>query len=434
MVSCQTLEKPLLTVVLPIYNDLMLWPQTVESVLAQDYTNYRFIILDNGSTDRTRERLVEYKDPRISVIASAANLKSELMARILWDVDTKYISQIYSDDIFLPNKLSKSIQALEESDADVCFSNNLFIDTYGFNLKDRDVPPSQFTRDISEMSVYDHLYRFFSAGNTLHPVSMVIRSQAYRDVGGVLPYLHSIGDMVFFTKVLLFKKVIFLKDKLQKIRINSTVDRVNESAPSMVNYQRVMGERSRFFDLLNTDEFLGMIDQVFYPELKGVKIPASMRRWFLSQKLLTIGDPDAKFYGVQCMYRSLDENYKEIEDSLIATRGVTVGQFVESVVEKVFVGGSQTISHHEYVRLNDIIEDLKLRHARAVEDFSNQRDAAVLSQLELRGKTAELELARSDFFNVKAYATSLEAKLEESERLGLEARAAICDEENSEVL
>jgi glycosyltransferase involved in cell wall biosynthesis len=428
MVSCQALEKPLLTVVLPIYNDLTLWPQTVESVLAQDYSNYKFVILDNGSTDRTRERLVDYKDPRITIIASAPNLKSELMAKILWSVDTKYISQIYSDDIFLPNKLSKSIQALEESDADVCFSNNLFIDNYGCNLKDRDVPPSQFTRDISEMSIYDHLYRFVSAGNTLHPVSMVIRSQAYRDVGGVLPYLHSIGDMVLFTKLLLFKKVTFLKDKLQKIRINSTVDRVNESAPSMINYQRVMGERSRFFDLLNTNEFLGMIGKVFYPELKGVEIPVPMRRWFLSQKLLAIGDPDAKFYGLQCMYRSLDESYKEIEENLISTRGVTVGQFVESIVEKVFVGGAQTISHHEFLRLNDIIEDLKLRYARAAEDFSNQRDAAVYSQLELRGKTAELELARSDFFNVKAYASSLELRLEESERLRVEASGAIGDE------
>ena len=128
-----------------------------------------------------------------------------------------------------------------------------FIDNYGFNLKDKDVPASQFTRDISEMSVYDHLYRFVSAGNSLHPVSMVVRSQAYRDVGGVLPYLHSIGDMVLFTKLLLFKKVTFLKDRLQKIRINSITGRVNESAPSMINYQRVMGERSRFFELLNTD-------------------------------------------------------------------------------------------------------------------------------------------------------------------------------------
>ena len=101
-------------------------PQTVESVLSQDYTNYRFIILDNGSTDRTRERLVEYDDPRITLVASAANLKSELMAKILWDVDTKYISQIYSDDIFLPNKLSKSVEILEKTDADVCFSNNIF--------------------------------------------------------------------------------------------------------------------------------------------------------------------------------------------------------------------------------------------------------------------------------------------------------------------
>ena len=153
-----------------------------------------------------------------------------------------------------------------------------------------------------------------------------------------------------------------------------------------------------------------------------------MRRWFLSQKLLAIGDPDAKFYGVQCMYRSLDENYKEIEESLIATRGVTVGQFVESTVEKVFVGGLDTLGHHEYLRLNDQIEDLKLRYARAVEDFSNQRDAAVVSQLELRSKTAELELARSDFFNVKAYADSLEARLEESERLSLEALGAISDD------
>ena len=56
---------PLVTVSMPAFNSERYIAEAIESVLAQTYTNYELIIVDDGSTDGTREVINRYKDPRI---------------------------------------------------------------------------------------------------------------------------------------------------------------------------------------------------------------------------------------------------------------------------------------------------------------------------------------------------------------------------------
>ena len=59
-------DWPLVSVITPTYNradDFL--RETVESVLAQDYPNFEYLILDDGSSDNTRELIESINDPRI---------------------------------------------------------------------------------------------------------------------------------------------------------------------------------------------------------------------------------------------------------------------------------------------------------------------------------------------------------------------------------
>jgi glycosyltransferase involved in cell wall biosynthesis len=62
---------PAVSVMMPVYNAERYVAQAVESILAQTFTNFEFLIVDDGSTDRSREILEEYarRDGRILLIS-----------------------------------------------------------------------------------------------------------------------------------------------------------------------------------------------------------------------------------------------------------------------------------------------------------------------------------------------------------------------------
>ena len=57
-----------LTITLPVYNGMPYLKDAVESVLAQTFADFRFLIIDDGSTDGTAEYLRSLNDPRLRVI------------------------------------------------------------------------------------------------------------------------------------------------------------------------------------------------------------------------------------------------------------------------------------------------------------------------------------------------------------------------------
>ena len=56
---------PLVSVIMPVYNGEKYLREAVDSILAQTFTDFELIIIDDGSTDSTADILSEYKDERI---------------------------------------------------------------------------------------------------------------------------------------------------------------------------------------------------------------------------------------------------------------------------------------------------------------------------------------------------------------------------------
>ena len=102
------LEEPAISVVLPNYNGSDFLKKAVDSVLAQTFTDFELIVVEDGSTDQSAELLASYSDSRIRVIPLEQNehicvaLNTGLAA-----ARGKYIARIDSDDCWLPNKLEK---------------------------------------------------------------------------------------------------------------------------------------------------------------------------------------------------------------------------------------------------------------------------------------------------------------------------------------
>lgn len=119
MSNTSLMNEPMVSVVIPCYNHGRFLPEAVASVVAQDYTNWECIIVDDGSTDDTKmiafdltqqDQRIKYLFKKNGGLSSARNAGIEL-------AEGTYIQFLDADDYLGITKFSDSIATGEGSDA-----------------------------------------------------------------------------------------------------------------------------------------------------------------------------------------------------------------------------------------------------------------------------------------------------------------------------
>ena len=127
------------TVLMSVRNGEVYVAEAVRSVLNQTYSDFKFLIVDNASTDQTREVVHSFQDSRIEVIELERDLgQSGALNRGLARADTPYIARIDADDVSHPLRLERQIEFLRENPrvallgtwCEVIDSNGQIIDRY----------------------------------------------------------------------------------------------------------------------------------------------------------------------------------------------------------------------------------------------------------------------------------------------------------------
>jgi glycosyltransferase involved in cell wall biosynthesis len=105
---------PLVSVVIPTYNRSWIICRAIDSALAQTYTNIEVIVVDDGSTDDTQDKLRAYGN-RIRVLTQANAGPSVARNRGIAAASGEIIACLDSDDYWLPGKLAAQVEALEKA-------------------------------------------------------------------------------------------------------------------------------------------------------------------------------------------------------------------------------------------------------------------------------------------------------------------------------
>lgn len=114
--------KKKVTVLMPVYNSSQFLDRSIRSVLGSIFTDFELLIIDDGSTDNSKEIIKTFDDPRIKLVENDHNYVESLNLGLKL-AEGEYIARMDADDIMHPDRLQIQVDLLDlKKDIDVCSS------------------------------------------------------------------------------------------------------------------------------------------------------------------------------------------------------------------------------------------------------------------------------------------------------------------------
>ena len=189
-----TTKTPKVSVLIAAFNGEKTILETIESVLAQDGVEFEVIVCDDASTDGTLDKLRQFRDPRIRVICNKKN--SGLTAtinRLIREARGDYIAFLDADDKYLPNKLRRCVEEIEETGC------------------------AGVSHDMKYLA-HDGFLKGHIAAEIIFPGAFLGRSDIIMDLGGYREDL-LIADSDFFCRFRTRGTIGFIHEPLTAVRL-----------------------------------------------------------------------------------------------------------------------------------------------------------------------------------------------------------------------
>ena len=125
------IKNHFISVIIPNYNYAHYVGDAIDSVMAQTYKKFELIVIDNGSTDNSRETLEEYKkkySPQIRVIFQENKGQAGARNRGIKESNGDLIALLDADDVWCPNKLQEQIRLFNKNEVGLVYSNYYIVD------------------------------------------------------------------------------------------------------------------------------------------------------------------------------------------------------------------------------------------------------------------------------------------------------------------
>lgn len=222
-------NNPIVSVLMTSYNREKYIAEAIESVLASLFTNFELIIVDDCSEDRTVEIAISYEaiDKRIKVYVNEKNLGDyPNRNRAASYAKGKFIKYVDADDYIYPNGLEIIVNQMENfPEAAVGL----------FSLQQNIQKP--FPILLNPKEAYE--YNFFGQG-LFHkaPLSVIIRKDAFEDVGGFSLIRHA-GDFDMWHKMAQRFNFLLIQDHIVWSRDHDDQESKKHDIQVELNYTRI---------------------------------------------------------------------------------------------------------------------------------------------------------------------------------------------------
>jgi len=245
---CQIHEtmNPLVSVIIPTFNSAKYVGQAVESALGQTYGNLEIIVVDDGSSDDTRESL----EPSLKHIRYLYQENKGVYAarnKGITSANGKYVAFLDSDDIWYPDKLSAQVDVLEaHPDFPIVHTDTSTIDAEGHLIRQS---VNRERQSINGM-VFEE---FFNSNMAVILLSTVmINRKCFKTVGIFDERYPIVQDYGFFLRLSFEYPIYFLDKPLVKYRITPGSLSRRNTLESIILREQILkefiSEHTDFFD------------------------------------------------------------------------------------------------------------------------------------------------------------------------------------------
>jgi glycosyltransferase involved in cell wall biosynthesis len=202
-------KKPLISVVMPVHNGLPFLDESIRSILAQTFTEFEFVILDDASTDGSTQLLREWsrKDSRIRLFESEIRLGLSGSSNVVVShAGSAIVARMDADDISHPDRFQRQWEIID-SRSDIAVVGTLCV---GIDETGREVRPRDRWRLLRRSA-----YIPFPHG------SVMFRRNVFDQVGGYALDADGGEDQDLFSRMSAGGSVVTLPDVLYRYRYHS---------------------------------------------------------------------------------------------------------------------------------------------------------------------------------------------------------------------
>jgi len=215
------MNKPKVSVVMSVYNGDRYIKGAVDNILGQDFKDFEFIIINDGSTDDTGQILESYDDPRLRVLNQDNQGLVASLNRGIKEAKAPLIARQDADDISLPTRLEKQYELMQTNrDLVIVGSSIVTIDMNSNALNKHYVllNDPELKQELLVRSPFAH-------------GAVMFRKDAFEKAGGYLEEEHPAEDYGLWLRIAPFGSFTNIDAPLYQYRENTAgISRLNDSA------------------------------------------------------------------------------------------------------------------------------------------------------------------------------------------------------------
>ena len=291
----------MVSILMCTYNREQYLKRAIDSVIAQTYTEWELIIVDDGSTDNTEQLVASYPDPRIRYIKMDKNRFYCYAANYgLQNCRGDYVAFQNSDDEWLSDKLEKQMRFMEEhTEAGACFTEVTLIDNEGNVLSERCLPMEKLFENHYE-DQKDWMHFFLHKGNCVCHPSALVRKKVMDEVGGFNLMYCQLADFDLWVRIVTEHPIYVLPEKLIRFRwdINKQEQVSSATEKNLIrSFNEQMLIRKQMIDRLSDEQMLLFFKSEFQKKTSSSHLELEFEKAFLLMHCID-DSPEMRLPGI----------------------------------------------------------------------------------------------------------------------------------------
>jgi len=226
------------SVVMPNYNGEKHIKQAIDSVLGQTYENLELIIVDDNSSDGSKNIIEAYDDKRLKKVYSSFNRHVSYTVNLGFaEADGEFIARIDSDDIWEPYKIQKQVDFMRKNpEYGACFTKVKIIDEEGKEADAKFPDISRMFNEADNKPRKEWIYQFLRNGNCLCNPSVLMNKKAACQIGLYYNIAYVPAEDFDMWLRMVFKNPIYLMEEtLTRYRWTESEEKISSNGQKHLN-------------------------------------------------------------------------------------------------------------------------------------------------------------------------------------------------------